>query len=222
MNFQQLIGYSFKALASLLAIVNPPIAIPLFVSLSGRLTREERAKQAFRVALYVAIILLCVLGFGSLILRVFGISIGAVRVAGGLIIAFLGFRMLFPARAHDHDPKDKNLEPAEEESDYAFVPLALPTLAGPGSMAVVIGFSTLIQQEHSILEQFLQYTITVVTILIVAGTVWIVLRSSSLIAQKLGDHGLTALSRVMGFLMVCIGIQFIPSGILELVKSLTR
>jgi multiple antibiotic resistance protein len=221
MNFQQYIGYFFEVLASLLAIVNPPIAIPLFVSLSGRLTGEKRAKQALRVALYVAIILLCVLGFGSLILRLFGISLGAVRVAGGLIIAFLGFRMLFPARAHDHDPKDKNLEPAEEESDYVFVPLALPTLAGPGSMAVVIGFSTLIQQEHSILEQTLEYTIAVITILVVAVTVWIVLRSSGLIAQKLGDHGLTALNRVMGFLMVCIGIQFIPSGIQELLKSLT-
>lgn len=220
MDIPKFIGYFFQALASLLAIVNPPIAIPLFVSLSGRLTSEERAKQAFRVALNVAIILLCALGFGSLILQVFGISLGAVRVAGGLIIAFLGFRLLFPARAHDHDPKGKNFDPAEEESDYAFVPLALPTLAGPGSLAVVIGFSTLIQQGHSFPEQFMEYTITVITILIVAASVWIVLRSSSLIAHKLGDHGLTALTRVMGFLMVCIGIQFIPSGIQELVKSL--
>jgi len=175
--------------------------------------------MTFRVALYVAIILLSVLGFGSVILAVFGISLGAVRVAGGLIIAFLGFRMLFPARAHDHDPKDKNLEPADDEADYAFVPLALPTLAGPGSMAVVIGFSTLIQQNHSVFEQIGEYAINVSVIGIVTVAVWLVLRSSTLIAQRLGEHGLTALSRVMGFLMVCIGIQFIPSGIAELVRS---
>ncbi len=160
------------------------------------------------------------LGFGSLILAIFGISLGAVRVAGGLIIAFLGFRMLFPARPHDHDPKDKNLEPTEEEMDYAFVPLALPTLAGPGSMAVVIGFSTLIQQDHSVFEQILQYALVTGVIVVVAAVVWLVLRSSTLIAQRLGEHGLTALSRVMGFLMVCIGIQFIPSGIVDLVRTL--
>lgn len=219
MSVQQYFAYFFAALASLLAIVNPPIAVPLFIAMSGRLTQQQRAKQAFRVALYVAIILLSVLGFGSVILAVFGISLGAVRVAGGLIIAFLGFRMLFPARAHDHDPKDKNLEPADDEADYAFVPLALPTLAGPGSMAVVIGFSTLIQQNHSVFEQIGEYAINVSVIGIVTVAVWLVLRSSTLIAQRLGEHGLTALSRVMGFLMVCIGIQFIPSGIAELVRS---
>ena len=219
-NAQQLISFFLGALASLLAIVNPAIAIPIFVALSANLTPAERARQALRVALNVAIILLCVLLFGSLILKAFGISIGAVRVAGGLVIAFLGFRMLFPARAHDHDPKNHHLEPAEDESDYTFVPLALPTLAGPGSMAVVIGFSTLIQQEHSISKQIAEYILTALTILIVALTVWIVLRSSSLIASKLGNHGLTALSRVIGFLMVCIGIQFIPSGVQQLLKTL--
>jgi multiple antibiotic resistance protein len=218
--FHQLITYFLGALASLLTIVNPPIAIPLFVALSANLNPVERAKQALRVALNVAIILLSVLGLGSLILQVFGISLGSVRVAGGLIIAFLGFRMLFPTRAHDHDPNEKNLQPAEEETGYTFVPLALPTLAGPGSMAVVIGLSTVIQQDHSISEQIAGYIVTAIAIVVVALTVWIVLRTSNLLAQKLGDHGLTALSRVMGFLMVCIGIQFIPSGVQQLLKTL--
>jgi multiple antibiotic resistance protein len=86
-------------------------------------------------------------------------------------------------------------------------------------MAVVIGFSTLIQQNHSVFEQIGEYAINVSVIGIVTVAVWLVLRSSTLIAQRLGEHGLTALSRVMGFLMVCIGIQFIPSGIAELVRS---
>jgi len=80
--FQQLIAYFLGALASLLAIVNPPIAIPLFVALSAKLSPVERAKQAFHVALNVAIILLSVRGFGSLILRLFGISLFSVREAG--------------------------------------------------------------------------------------------------------------------------------------------
>jgi multiple antibiotic resistance protein len=220
MDPQQLISFFLGVLASLLAIVNPPIAIPIFVALSANLKPIERDRQALRVAINEATILLAVLLSGSLILKVFGISLGAVRVAGGLIIAFLGFRMLFPASAHDHDPKSHSLEPAEEESDYTFVPLALPTLAGPGSMAVVIGYSTLIQQEHSLPGQIAEYTLTASVILIVASTVWLVLRSSGFIALKLGNHGLTALSRVIGFLMVCIGIQFIPSGVQQLLKTL--
>src|ERR1700737_38665 len=150
MDFQQSTQYFVGAVMSLIAIVNPPIAVPLFIALSANLTPAERAKQAVRVALNVAVILFCVLGFGSLILQVFGISLGALRVAGGMIIAFLGFRMLFPTRAQDHNPKGKSLEPAEVDSDYTFVPLAMPTLAGPGSMAVVIGFSTFIEEGHSI------------------------------------------------------------------------
>ncbi len=171
------------------------------------------------MALNVALILWCVLAFGSLILQVFGISLGTVRVAGGLIIAFLGFRMLFPARAHDHDPKDRNLEPADDPGDYSFVPLALPTLAGPGSMAVVIGLSTVIQQDHSLSEQIAKYLLTVLIILIVAIVVWVVLQSSGLIARRLGEHGLIALSRVLGFLMVCIGVQFLASGMQQLIRA---
>jgi multiple antibiotic resistance protein len=220
MSLQQALGYFFGALMSLVTIVNPPIAVPLFIALSPNLTPEGRAKQAFLVARNVAIILLCVLIFGGLILQVFGISLGALRVAGGLIIAFLGFRMLFPAKAHDNDLKDKHLEPAEVDSDYSFVPLAMPTLAGPGSMAVVIGFSTFIEQGHKIHHKIAGYVIAGLAIILVALTVWIVLRSSNLIARKLGDHGLTALSRTMGFLMVCIGIQFIPSGVQQLLKAL--
>jgi multiple antibiotic resistance protein len=219
MTLQQVAGYFFGAFISLITIVNPPIAIPLFIALSPKLTQSERAKQAFLVARNVAIILLVVLVCGSVILRVFGISLGALRVAGGLIIAFLGFRMLFPTKAQDHNPKDHNLAPAEEDSDYTFVPLALPTLAGPGSMAVVIGFTTLIEQGHSLQTAILGYAIAAMAILVVALLVWIVLRASNLIAQKLGDHGLTALSRIMGFLMVCIGVQFIASGVRELLKT---
>jgi multiple antibiotic resistance protein len=222
MDFQQSTQYFVGAVMSLIAIVNPPIAVPLFIALSANLTPAERAKQAVRVALNVAVILFCVLGFGSLILQVFGISLGALRVAGGMIIAFLGFRMLFPTRAQDHNPKGKSLEPAEVDSDYTFVPLAMPTLAGPGSMAVVIGFSTFIEEGHSIGKHIFGYVIAGLAILVVAFAVWIVLRSSNWIASRLGDHGLVALSRLMGFLMVCIGIQFIPSGVLQLLKTLNQ
>jgi multiple antibiotic resistance protein len=87
-------------------------------------------------------------------------------------------------------------------------------------MAVVIGYSTLIQQEHSVSGQIAEYVLTALVIRIVASTVWLVLRSSGFIALKLGNHGLTALSRVIGFLMVCIGIEFIPSGVQQLLKTL--
>jgi multiple antibiotic resistance protein len=78
----------------------------------------------------------------------------------------------------------------------------------------------LIQQRSTIHERIAGYAITAVTILIVAVIVWTVLRCSGLIARKMGDHGLTALSRIMGFLMVCIGVQFVPSGVHELLQSL--
>jgi multiple antibiotic resistance protein len=135
MNPTELLAYFFGALVSLLTIVNPPIAVPLFIALSSRLTPAERNLQILRISTNVALILLCVLIFGGLLLQIFGISLGAIRVAGGLIIAFLGFRMLFPTPAHDHDATAKELHPDSQDGDFSFVPLAMPTLAGPGSMA---------------------------------------------------------------------------------------
>lgn len=220
MNPTELLAYFLGALASLLTIVNPPIAVPLFIALSSHLTPAERNLQILRISTNVAAILLCVLIFGGLLLQIFGISLGAIRVAGGLIIAFLGFRMLFPAQAHDHDPADKELRRDDQDSDFSFVPLAMPTLAGPGSMAVVLGFSTVIEGRKFVADRVAGYLATGIAIMITATIVWIVLRSSGFIAKRLGSHGLTALTRVMGFLMVCIGIQFIPSGVQELLKQL--
>jgi multiple antibiotic resistance protein len=203
-----------------LAIVDPFFAIPTFMALYGHFSPKDRAKMASRVAFHVAIILLTVLGFGSIILAVFGISLGGIRVAGGLIIAFLGFELLYPATNHGHDPKDRDPESVQGKREYVFIPLAFPTLAGPGAMAAVIEFSTLIQQRHSVLEQTVEYAICAIAILVVAAMVWLLLRSSAWFAPKMNANVLTALNRVMGLVLVCIGIEFLPSGIADLVRSL--
>ena len=172
MNIYEVIRYFCDTLVGLLAIVDPVFAIPTFVTLFGHLNAKDRGKRASRVALYVAIILLTVLGCGSIILNIFGISLGGIRIAGGLIIASIDYQLLNPSTNNGHDSNDRNLESAKNSEQFVFIPLAFPTLAGPASMAAVIELSTLIQERHSLLEQAVGYAISALAILSIAAIVW--------------------------------------------------
>ena len=222
MNIYEVIRYFCDTLVSLLVIVDPVFAIPTFVTLFGHLNAKGRGKRASRVALYVAIILLTVLGCGSIILNIFGISLGGIRIAGGLIIASIGYQLLNPSTNNGHDSNDRNLESAKNSEQFVFIPLAFPTLAGPASMAAVIELSTLIQERHSLLEQAVGYAISALAILSIAAIVWLLFRSSAWIAPKLTSNTLAVMNRVMGLVLICIGIEFLPSGIADLIRSLPQ
>jgi len=197
---------------SLFPIVNPLGAIPLFLTLTARLDPAGRRHVAFRAALFVFLILTIALCAGGLIMEFFGISIPAVRVAGGMIIAYIGFRMLFPETAPRTD------SPAYDEGSAhasALIPLALPTMSGPGSIAVVIGMSSEIADVAGLANRLLGYGVLVVVNLTIAVACLWVLRSGARLARFLGKDGTESLSRIMGFLLVCIGVQFIATGVQE-------
>ena len=143
---------------------------------------------------------------GALILTFFGISIHALRVAGGLIVARIGFGMLNPHPEEEID--DAARAEAMEMQDVAFTPIAMPMLSGPGSIAVTIGMAT--EVGHPI-----EYAAIIVGIGLVAVTAWLVLRSSVRVVAYMGVTGVTVLTRIMGLLLVGIGIQFVFTGIIE-------
>ena len=144
---------------------------------------------------------------GGLIMQFLGISIPGLRVAGGLVIAAVGFRMLFlpqPSTAYaEQGPKQ----------DIAFTPLAIPSLAGPGSIAVVIGMSTTAQADRYVI---LRHALIIVGIAITALVCYFVLRGATRLARFLGPSGMSGLTGIMGFLLVCIGVQFVINGVTDL------
>jgi multiple antibiotic resistance protein len=190
--------------AGLLPIVNPFSTAAVFLALTGRLPEAERQRQATLACLYATGVLLVFLFAGALIMNFFGISIPALRIAGGLIVARVGFAMLQPP-----DPAAVP-EGAGARHDVAFTPLAVPMLSGPGSIAVTIGMAA---GAHSVSD----YLAIAAGIALVVLASWGVLRSARAVKRFLGEQGLDAVTRIMGFLLVCIGVQFIGIGVVEMV-----
>lgn len=129
--------YFLGALISLVVITNPLSKIPLFMSLAAGMTHEQRKQQANLAAIYSFAVMFVSLIGGNLILSFFGISFGAMRVAGGFVIAIIGTQMLFGGQGPNNAPAVQR-----GKEDYSFFPLAMPGIAGPGTIAVVIGYST--------------------------------------------------------------------------------
>jgi multiple antibiotic resistance protein len=195
---------------ALLPIANPFSAAPVFSAVTAGMPRQRRYQQGRQAAIYMACVLLVSLAAGVLILEFFGVSLPALRIAGGLVIARLGFSMLNP------DPVSELSEEEEQEAmsmkDIAFTPIAMPLLSGPGSIAVTISIAT--EAEY-----FQEYFGVAIGIVIVAAISWLVLRFSSSIVDYMGATGITVMTRLMGLLLVGVGVQFVVNGAVELVTS---
>ncbi len=206
--FMTFLGYAAGALLAILPIVNPLGAVPLVISVASHLPEKERLRQIRRACIYTFVLMSSFLVAGSLIMSFFGISIPGMRIAGGMIVAFLGFGMLFPGAAA---APGKVPQPGEIRHDIAFTPLAMPGLSGPGTFAVVMSLSSQAASRHG-WDRIADFLGIATGILAVAVISWSVLRAAERFNRVLGATGMVALTRLMGFLMICIGVQFIIDG----------
>jgi len=199
-------------LVGLMSISNPLSKIPLFVSLTEGLSQRERAATARKACLYGFGLLVFTLFFGVLILEMFGISYGALRIAGGLTVALLGYRMLF---GYGY----VGLTAKGAKGNIAVFPLALPAISGPGAIAVVIGISTEIAELRTTALKAVAYGATVTSMLLTCIAIWLTLRSARFISRVMGADAMEAITRIMGFLLVCIGVQFVASGVRSIIAG---
>ena len=206
-------------LVVLLPLANPLTTVALFLGLAGNMNSAERNQQSRMASVYVFAIMMVAYYAGQLVMNTFGISSPGLRIAGGLIVAFIGFRMLFPAhKAHESPEAKSKSEELESEpsANIAFVPLAMPSTAGPGTIAMIISSASTVRDG---------VTFRVITVAppiifaLIAIIVWGSLRSSGAIMRWVGKGGIEAISRLMGFLLVCMGVQFIINGVLEIIKT---
>jgi multiple antibiotic resistance protein len=221
-------SFALGSFFSLITIINPPATLPLFSALSADMSRNEARHLASKAAFYCLCIVLVSLFAGSLILKAFGISYGALRVAGGLVVALLGHGMLYGDHIGRKDggqaeaPQEGKAAIAQAQSatgsaskyaNAAFFPLALPGITGPGTIAVVIGISTEIRELSGWANEATAYAATAAAVIVVCTIEWLMLRSAHRITAKLGDGGIEVMTRLMGFLLICVGVQFIASGV---------
>jgi multiple antibiotic resistance protein len=208
-------------LVVLLPLANPLTTVALFLGLAGNMNSAQRNQQALMASVYVFIIMMVAWYAGQLVMNTFGISIPGLRIAGGLIVALIGFRMLFPQQhAHESPEAKSKSEELSQESDVniAFVPLAMPSTAGPGTIAMIISSASTVRHG----AEFPGWVVMLAPPLVFAliGLIlWLSLRSSGAIMRLVGKGGIEAISRLMGFLLVCMGVQFIINGVLEIVSS---
>ena len=197
--------------AALFSVINPIGTAPIFVALTQNDSKKERSRISLWTAINVFIILIVSYFIGQYVLGFFGISLDALRIAGGLIIVNSGFSLL-SGKITKHRGIDKKTEnDAQKRNDIALSPLAIPMLAGPGSISLLIAF----YQEH---HEFNEVIIGSLAIFAVAVVIFIILRSAHYLSKILGSSGIVAISRIVGFIVIAIGIQYIVSAIVSIIQ----
>ncbi|SEL72663.1 multiple antibiotic resistance protein [Colwellia chukchiensis] len=204
-------GYILLVVATLIPIANPFVTAPIFLSLTASFSIAERQKTAQLTASYFFIFLTCFLLFGAFLLDFFGIQFSSLRIAGGLIIGHLGFKMLFPApmlMENDQQTKTAN--------DIAFIPLAMPYMSGPGAISVVITMAAQINTAETLHDELFGYLLVICGIAVSALICWLVLRSAPKIVKFMGANGIVAMTKIMGFFLIGIGVDMVVDTILSI------
>jgi multiple antibiotic resistance protein len=190
---------------SILFIVDPFAVIPTFLAMTARDSPEQRTVLARRGAWTCAITLIAFALGGSLIFKIFGITIGAFKIAGGVLI---GLNALDMVQARRSQQRETPIETAEgiQKDDIGIMPLGVPMLAGPGAISTVM---VLALGAKSTAATIAVYVSIVLTALI---TYW-VLSTASMVERRLGQTGMRILTRLMGLVLAAIAVQFIIDGI---------
>jgi multiple antibiotic resistance protein len=184
----------------LIIIVNPSSTLALFSAITSSSSKKERRTTAKNAAVYAAILLLIFAIAGSGILDYLGIEIYSLRIAGGILLAFVGLDMTRRGQQFGESPPGK-----EQKADFALVPLAMPSLAGPGAITVIIVSMKNLTIENS---WFYSIIIAIIAILLTMVITYLIFLSSGIVIRVLGKKGMDAFTRVMGLLTVAIAVQF--------------
>lgn len=199
----QMFNAFMLAFIAILPVVNPFSKPAIFLSITEGSTPEARKSQALKASIYAFIILLVSFGAGTLILSFFAISLPALQIAGGMLIARTAFQMLNPQKEHHQNPHEE--AEAREKEDVSFVPLAMPLLSGPGAMAVMINLAT----NTPVWTDWILVSLAAGVVCLLS---YFVLAESLLLLRILGVNGMNAMSKVMGFLLLSLAVQFIING----------
>ena len=209
------IGAFLLAFPALFSIVNPVGAAITFHQVTEG--RSDRHQLAWRIALNALFILLGSLLLGSYILNFFGVSLGALRVAGGLVVAIRAWQLLMQPEVNE-DRKTNAAATAERgQEDVAFFPLTMPFTTGPGAISVAIALASQRPSDgNGVVEFFVGVSIAAILVALLVGISY---RWSGKVLALLGASGARVMSRLVAFLLLCVGVQIITSGLESLISS---
>lgn len=204
-----MVGSFLVALPALFSIVNPIGGALIYSQVTVGRPHAERITLAYRVAVYSAVVMLVSLWIGASLMSFFGVSIDALRVAGGLVVAASAWGMLYDPKENE-DRKHDHAAPAAWGSDVAFFPLTMPFTTGPGTISVAIALSA---SRPSTTEASLPFFAGATGAAIaVAIVIAICYASADRLVALLGPARARILTRLSAFLLLCIGVQILISG----------
>jgi multiple antibiotic resistance protein len=217
-----LLGHTaLLAIAALFPIVDPIAGSPIFLELTGSLDERRRAVLARVVAWNSFLLLLASMLVGAYVLDFFGLSIPAVQVAGGFVLAAMGWSLLNKAEAPDAAERTTAGEAAAEKVQRrAFYPLTMPLTVGPGSISVAITLGA--NPRADVRTELLTASGHALGALAVALSVYFCYRYAHALARVLGETGRTVVARLSAFLLLCIGVQIASNGVLAMFAGVAR
>ena len=201
------ISFALLAISSVLIIINPLGATLIYVSLTTSLDRPSRnviARDACRFAL---LILLVVAVLGAWILQLFGISLEAFRIAGGILLFGIGMEMVYAKTSRTKLTATEKYE-SRETDDVAIMPIAIPMIAGPGAIT-----TTIVLMNEAIPLTPIAIAVVFFSIIFSIVITYYMMLNSDYIMSKIGQREYRAINRLMGMLLIAIAVQFVLTGI---------
>lgn len=207
-------GIYLQFFLGLFAIVNPFGTLPIFFSMTAHQYEADRNRTNLITSISIAVILLVSLYFGKMILDAFSISLDSFRVAGGMLIVSIALTMISGKLGEHKQNKEEQKADLTEYEHIAVVPLAMPIMAGPGAIGSTIVWGT--RYHHW--TDFVGFSIAIVLFALIC---YVLFRFSAPVVKKLGKTGSNVVTRIMGLILMSLGIEIIVAGVSNLFPGLT-
>jgi multiple antibiotic resistance protein len=208
---QREIALFVATFTTLLAIINPLEVLPVYLKLMAGADAPTRRAVALKSCVYAMGLSFFFLIFGTLLMRIFGVPLSMVRVAGGIILMKIGFELFSSSPSGKKDMPGAN----GALGNVAFVPLAMPLMFGPGAIATVLGMTSKIQQSSTELWSFIAIAAAIVTTMFLT---FLCLAYADRLTKKLGPLGIDAITRIVGFFVSAMGVGLIFDGVIEVLE----
>lgn len=204
----ELITNSLSVLFGFLAIMNPIANTPIFISLTEGDDNSIKKKVAFKALFIAFIIILAFILLGNIIFELFGITLSAFKITGGILIFAVGFKMMHGDSSKVHQPNNGDKEAKKESQlSVAVSPLALPILAGPGTIATAMNYSSS--------RETVDIIITICAFVVTCLITYVFFIAGNKIVKFIGDNGIKVVTRLMGMILAVIGTQMVIEGIVS-------
>lgn len=211
---REFLTFCLVAFSAIFFVVDPLAVLPIFLAMTANETPTQKRGTALRAAITCGITLTVFAAAGTLIFRFFGITLGAFKIAGGVLLFLVALDMMQARQSRTRTTPEEEKE-GIEKADVAIIPLAIPLLSGPGSIATVM----VLMSRHS----GLLYTIPVFASIVVTAVItWLMLRGAEWIERRLSKTFMNVVMRIMGLILAAISVEFVIAGIKDVLPTITH